>query len=272
MQRKSAAFGLSPSEVLALLVFMSGHSKWSKVKHFKGKIDATRSRAFSRCGKEIAIAARIGGGDPNFNPRLRTAIAAGKAENMPSENIERAIKRGTGEIEGIHYEEALYEGYAPGGVAVIVEVTTDNKNRTAAEIRSIFTKHGGNLAAPGAVAFQFSRKGTITVPKSRVSEDDLMPIVLDAGADDLNSDEENFEIITPVEAFDAVVESLKKKNLEPSRAQLAYVPQNQVPIGDESTARKMLVLLDALDEHDDVQRIHSNFDIPDTILEKIHAG
>lgn len=248
---------------------MSGHSKWSKVKHFKGKVDAARSRAFSRCAKEITISARIGGGDPNYNPRLRTAIAAAKAENTPNDNIERAIKRGTGEIEGITYEEALYEGYAPGGVAVIVEVTTDNKNRAAAEIRSIFTKHGGNLAAPGAVAFQFQRKGAITVPKAKVSEDDLMSIVLDAGAEDLKSDDENFEIITPVEVFDAVVESLKKRNIEPSRAQLAYVPQNPVPITEEGTARKMLGLLDALDEHDDVQRVHSNFDIPDAIMEKI---
>jgi YebC/PmpR family DNA-binding regulatory protein len=249
---------------------MSGHSKWAKVKHFKGKIDAARSRAFSRCGKEITIAARVGGGgDPAFNPRLRTAIAAAKAENMPNDNIERAIKRGTGEIEGVHYEEAVYEGYAHGGVAVIVETLTDNKNRTAAEIRSIFTKYAGNLAAPGAVAFQFHRKGTITISKSKVSEDDLMGIVLDAGAEDLKSDDENFEVITPVDKFDAVVESLKKKNIESSRAQLAYVPETLVPVSDESTARKTLALLEALDEHDDTQRVHSNFDIPDAILEKL---
>ncbi|MDD2709020.1 MAG: YebC/PmpR family DNA-binding transcriptional regulator [Verrucomicrobiae bacterium] len=251
---------------------MSGHSKWSKVKHFKGKIDAARSRAFSRCGKEIAVAARVGGGDPNFNPRLRSAIEMAKAENMPNDNIERAIKRGTGEIGGVVYEEALYEGYAPGGVAVIVEALTDNKNRSAAEIRSIFSKYGGNLAAPGAVVFQFKRQGVITVARDKIAEDELMSLVLEAGADDLKTEGDEYEVYTSVENFAAVVESLKKSKIEPASAKLSYVPQNTVPLNDEAAVRKVLNMIEALDEHDDVQRLHSNFDAPDAILEKIHAS
>ena len=248
---------------------MAGHSKWAKVKHFKGKIDAARSRAFSRCSKEISVAARTSGGDPGFNPRLRTAIAAARAENMPADNIERAIKRGTGELEGVHYEEAIYEGYAPGGVAIIVEVLTDNRNRAAAEIRSIFTKHGGNLAAPGAVAFQFQRQGVVSVPRSRITEDDLMTLALEAGANDIKTEDETYEIFTPVETLDSVVETIRRKKIEPSSAKRVYVPQNQVPISDENLARKVLALIEALDEQDDVQHVHANFDIPDAILDKI---
>lgn len=247
---------------------MAGHSKWAKVKHFKGKIDGARSRVFSRCSKEISVAARTGGGDPGFNPRLRTAIAAARAANMPADNIERAIKRGTGELEGIHYEEAIYEGYAPGGVAIIVEVLTDNRNRAAAEIRSIFTKQGGSLAAPGAVAYQFRRQGVISVPKSQIAEDDLLTLTLEAGADDMKTEDETYEIFTSAEALDAVVEAIRQKKVEPASAKRLYVPQNQVPVSDENLARKVLNLIEALDEQDDVQHVHANFDIPDAILEK----
>ncbi len=250
---------------------MSGHSRWSKVKNFKGKIDATRSRAFSRCAKEISVAARSGGGDPNFNPRLRTAIIIAKSENMPNDNIDRAIKRGTGEIEGLSYEEFTYEGYGPGGVALLVEVLTDNKNRAAAEIRAIFTRHGGHLATPGAVAYLFQRKGQILIPKSKITEDELMSVVLDAGAEDLRSDEENHEVLTPVEQFDAVLEAIHKRKIEPSSARLTFLPQTLTEIHEESMARKALGIIEALDEHEDVQHVHSNFDIPDSILEKLQS-
>lgn len=247
---------------------MSGHSKWSKVKHFKGKIDGARARAFSRCSKEISVAAKAGGGDPNFNPRLRTAITSAKAENMPNDNIERAIKKGAGELAGVNYEEALYEGYAPGGVAIIVEVLTDNKNRAAADIRRIFTRHGGNLAAPGSVAYQFQRRGVIVVPKTQVGEDDLLALVLDTGAEDLKTDEANFEIITSVEAFDGVLEAVKKRRIEPVSAKRVFLPQTLAPVTDEAAARKVLDLIEELDEDDDVQNVHTNFDIPDALLEK----
>lgn len=248
---------------------MSGHSKWSKVKNFKGKIDAVRARGFSRFSKEITMTAKAGGGDPNFNPRLRTAIATAKAGNMPNENIERAIKKGTGELEGVHYEELLYEGYAPSGVALIVELLTDNKNRAAADIRRIFTKHGGNLAAPGSVSYLFKRCGVIQIDKTKVSEDDLLTVALEAGAEDVKNEEENYEIITPTENFDAVIDALRKKNLEPLNARINFLPQTSAPVSDEATARKVLELIDALDEYDDTQHVHSNFDIPDAILEKV---
>jgi len=247
---------------------MAGHSKWAKVKHFKGKVDAARSRAFSRCAKEISVAARVGGGDPNFNPRLRTAIAAARAENMPNDNIDRAVRRGTGELEGVAYEESIYEGYAPGGVAVVVEVLTDNKNRAAAEIRSIFTRHGGNLAAQGAVVYLFQRRGLVVVPRAQIGEDDLMEIVLDAGAEDLRSDEDQYEVITPVDALDAVLEALRKEKVEPSSGRLAYLPQMQMPVNEDTAARKVLDLVEDLDGHDDVQHVYANFDIPEAILEK----
>ena len=248
---------------------MAGHSKWSKVKHFKGKIDAARARVFSRYSKEITVAARTGGGDPNFNPRLRSAILAAKAENMPNDNIERAIKKGTGEIGGVHYEESTYEGYGPGGVALIVEVLTDNKNRTAAEIRSIFSKNGGNLATPGSVSYLFQRRGLITIPKSQISEDDLMSLVLEAGAEDLKTEEDHYEVVVPLESFDAVLDAIKKKKIDPSSVKLVYIPQSLTAVNEEATAKKVLQLIEALDEQDDVQHIHSNFDIPDLILEKV---
>lgn len=248
---------------------MAGHSKWSKVKRFKGKIDAARSRAFSRCAKEIAIAARAGGGDPNFNPRLRTAIANAKAENMPNDNIERAVKRGTGEIEGVAYEELVYEGFGPAGEALLVEVTTDNKNRAVSDLRNLFGKNGGKFGASGSVAHRFQRKGQILLPKPQIGEEDLMTLVLDAGAEDLKSDDANWEILTPIEAFDAVLEALRKRKLEPAGARLTYVPLMTTPVTDESLAKKVLHLLEALDEYEDVQHVHSNFDIPDEILAKL---
>jgi YebC/PmpR family DNA-binding regulatory protein len=248
---------------------MAGHNKWSKVKNFKGKIDAARARVFSRYSKEIAVAAKTAGGDPNFNPRLRSAILSAKAENMPNDNIERAIKKGTGELEGVNYEESTYEGYGPGGVAFIIEVLTDNKNRAAADIRKIFSQNGGNLATPGSVSYLFQRRGLIVIPKSQISEDDLLALVLEAGADDIRSDEENHEIITPVDTFLSVVEVLKSKKLEPSNARLTYLPQTQTAVNDETTAKKVLQLVEELDENDDVQHVHANFEIPDAILEKV---
>ncbi|MFZ4695192.1 MAG: YebC/PmpR family DNA-binding transcriptional regulator [Verrucomicrobiia bacterium] len=250
---------------------MSGHSKWSKVKHFKGKIDSARARVFSRCAKEIAIAARAGGGDPNFNPRLRSAIANAKAENSPNDIIERAIKRGTGDLEGLVYEELVYEGYGPAGEALLVEVTTDNKNRAVADLRNIFAKTGGKFATAGSVAHRFQRKGQILVPKAQIGEEELMTLVLDAGAEDIKSDEETWEILTPVEKFDSVLEVVQKKKLEPSSARLTYVPLMLVPVADESLAKRVIHLIEALDEHDDVQRVHSNFDVPDEILAKLHG-
>lgn len=248
---------------------MAGHNKWSKVKHIKGKVDAVKARVFSRYAKEITVAAKLSGGDPNFNPRLRAAILNAKAENMPNDNIERAIKKGTGDLEGIHYEESTYEGYGAGGVAVIVEVLTDNKNRAAADIRRVFTKAGGNLASPGSVAFMFQRRGVIVIPKSQISEDDLLALILEAGAEDLRSDEENFEIITPIEAREKVSEAVKKKGLAPTSAKFVYLPQNQTSVTDEATAKKVISLLEELDELDDVQEVYSNFDAPDSVLAKL---
>jgi YebC/PmpR family DNA-binding regulatory protein len=248
---------------------MAGHNKWSKVKNFKGKIDAARARAFSRCAKEITVSAKIGGGDPNFNPRLRTAIMIAKAENMPNDNIERSIKKGTGELESANYEEFTYEGYGPGGVAVIVEALTDNKNRAAADIRRVFSSNGGNLASQGAVSFMFQRRGLVIVQKSQISEDDLLSVVLDAGAEDMKTDDENYEIITPIDSFDKVVDAIKKKKIEPSSAKFSYIPQSTTAVTDEVVAKKVLALMEELDSLDDVQHVHSNFDIPDAILEKV---
>lgn len=247
---------------------MAGHSKWAKLKHFKGKIDVARARVFSRCSKEITVAAKAGGGDPNFNPRLRTAILSAKAENTPNDNIERAIKKGTGELESASYEEATYEGYAPGGVALIVEVLTDNKNRAAADIRSAFTKHGGNLASPGSVAYLFQRRSVIVVPKAQIAEDELMTLALDSGAEDMKIGEENYEVITMPDLLDGILDAIKKRKAEPLSAKTTFIPQNYIPVNDEVLAHKVLHLMEALDEIDDVQHVYANFDIPDAILEK----
>jgi len=205
---------------------MSGHSKWATIKHKKGALDAKRGKIFTRLIKEISIAAKNGGGDPDSNPRLRTAILAAKAENMPQDNIKRAIQRGTGELPGVNFEEFALEGYGPGGVAILLDINTDNRNRTVSEIRHVFGKNGGNMASAGAVSYLFHKKGDIVIPKSASSEDDLMGIVLEAGADDLRDDGDNWEVVTEPGSFEAVVEAVKKAGIEPASASVAMIPQN----------------------------------------------
>jgi len=239
---------------------MSGHSKWASIKHKKGALDAKRGRIFTRIIKELTVAARGGGGDPDMNPRLRTIIADAKAANMPAENIKRAIRRGTGEEPGVSYEEAQYEAYGPGGAALIIDVLTDNKNRTAGEIRHLLEKHGGNLAAPNAVAWMFSKKGYIVIEKSKAEEEKLMNAVLEAGADDLQDDEDNWEVFSTPEAFPAVNEAVKQLGIETATAKVSLIPQNYVKL-EGKPAQQMMKLMEALDDHDDVQNISSNFDI-----------
>jgi YebC/PmpR family DNA-binding regulatory protein len=246
---------------------MSGHNKWSTIKHKKGAADAKRGKIFTRILKEMTVAARMGGGDINGNPRLRAAVAEAKANNMPKDNIERAIKRGTGELEGATYEEITYEGYGPGGVALIVEAMTDNTNRTTPEIRHIFEKNGGNLGTPGSVKFQFERKGYFAVEKSAVSEDKLMEVALEAGADDLQTDDPDaFEVYTSPENFEQVRQALEKNSVPTTEAKLGQIPQNYIKL-DENKSKSMLRLLEMLDDHDDVQNVWSNFDIPEEMME-----
>ena len=247
---------------------MSGHSKWATIKHKKGALDAKRGKIFTRLIKEISIAAKNGGGDPDSNPRLRTAIAAAKAENMPADNIKRAVQRGTGELPGAVYEEFQLEGYGPGGVAVLLDINTDNRNRTVSEIRHVFGKNGGNMASAGAVAYMFHKKGDIVVPKNAAKEDDLMGIVLEAGADDLRDDGENWEVLTDPGAFEAVVEAVKKAGIAPASAEVAMIPQSYIKL-EGSQATTMIRLVEALEEHDDVQSVHSNFDIDQKLLEEV---
>ncbi len=243
---------------------MSGHSKWSTIKRKKGAADAKRGKIFSRLNKEITIAARFGGGNPDANPRLRTAIAAAKSENMPKENIDRAIKKGVGEIDGVTYEEFNYEGYGPGGAAVLVEIMTDNKNRTASEIRHIFTKNNGNLAEAGCVSWLFNKQGIIVYDKDRVSEDLLMEEALEAGAEDIYDDENNWVVKTEPKDFYSVKEIIDSNSNLPeySIAEITMVPQNTVKLTGKD-AEQMLKLMDALEDHDDVQNVYSNFDIPE---------
>jgi YebC/PmpR family DNA-binding regulatory protein len=246
---------------------MSGHSKWSTIKHKKGAADAKRGKVFTRILKEMTVAARLGGGDPNGNPRLRAAVAEAKANNMPKDNIERAIKRGTGELEGATYEEITYEGYGPGGVAIIVEALTDNTNRTTPEIRHMFEKHGGNLGTPGSVKFQFEKKGYFAVEKSAISEDKLMEIALEAGADDLQSDDaEAFEIYTTPDNFESVRQALESNKIPTIEAKLGMIPANYVSV-DEAKSKQIMRLLESLDDHDDTQNVWSNFDIPAEMME-----
>jgi YebC/PmpR family DNA-binding regulatory protein len=244
---------------------MSGHSKWHSIKHKKGALDAKRGKIFTRIIKELTVAARTGGGDPSSNPRLRTIVAEAKSVNMPAENIQRAIRRGTGEEPGVSYEEVTYEGYGPGGAAVIVETVTDNRNRTVGEIRHVFSKHGGNLGAENSVAWMFDKKGYIVVEKSKASEEDLMSAALDAGADDMRDDGDSWEIISAPASFEAVAEAVRKI-VEPASAQVAMLPQNYVKL-EGKTAQQMVRLMDALDEHDDVQKVWSNFDIEEKEIE-----
>lgn len=246
---------------------MSGHSKWATIKHKKGALDAKRGKIFTRLIKEITMAAKSGG-DPDKNPRLRTAIQAAKAENMPADNIKRAIQRGTGELPGATYEEFSLEGYGPGGVAVLVEISSDNRNRTVSEIRHVFGKNGGNMAEAGAVSWMFHKKGDIVVPKSTAKEDDLMNIVLEAGGEDLKDDGENWEIVTDPSSFEAVSEAVKKAGINPTSASVTMVPQNYIKL-EGSNAHTMIRLIEALEDHDDVQQVHANFDIDQKILEEV---
>ena len=248
---------------------MAGHSKWSKVKRFKGALDAKRGKIFSRFAKEIMVAARTGGGDANSNPRLRSAVLAARAQNMPGDTIDRAVKKGTGEIAGGLVEEIVYEGYAPGGIALIVETATDNRNRTAADIRSIFTKNHGHLAASGAVSYLFKRKGQMTVLKSSVSEDRLLEIVLDAGAEDLATDEDLYVITTPHDRLYVVAEALKQAGIPSESQKLTFIPETTITITDEELAAQVLRLCDTLEDNDDVQNVSSNFDISDDLLTKL---
>jgi len=244
---------------------MSGHSKWATIKHKKAATDAKRGRAFTKVIREITIAARVGGGDPDSNPRLRTAIAAAKNENMPNDNVERAIQRGTGQLEGEQYEEVNFEGYGPGGVGMIIQVVTTNRNRVVSEIRHLMGRHGGNLAETGAVGWMFSRKGQIAVAKEQASEDKMLSIVLDAGAEDLRDDGSAWEVLTPPEAFESVREALTKAGITPVTAEIAWVPQNYIKLTG-SAAQQMLRLVEGLEEHDDVQHVFANFDIDEKEL------
>jgi YebC/PmpR family DNA-binding regulatory protein len=245
---------------------MSGHSKWSSIKHKKGAADAKRGKIFTKLIKEITVAARMGGsGDPDANPRLRTAIAAAKSENMPKDNIERAIKKGTGELEGVNYEESTYEGYGPGGAAVLVESLTDNKNRTVADVRHIFSKCGGNLGENGCVAWMCDKKGYIVVQRSAIDEDTLMEVALDAGAEDVREDESNFEVITAPEDFEAVKEAIDAKEIKYLDAEITMLPQNTADLKGKE-AEQMIRLMDMLEDCDDVQKAYTNADIPEDLV------
>ena len=250
---------------------MSGHSKWSTIKRKKGAADAKRGKIFTKIIKEITLAARLGGGDPDGNARLRTAILAANMENMPKDNIERAIKKGTGEGGTVVYEEVTYEGYGPGGVAVFVEVMTDNRNRTVAEIRHIFSKHGGNLAENGAVSWIFAKKGSILIDKKMVEEDKLMEVALDAGAEDIREEENEFEVITSPGAFEAVRKALENAEIKYLEANVGMIPQNTIKL-DGDKAASMLKLMEKMEDNDDVQNVYANFDIPDAIMEKLSLG
>ena len=244
---------------------MSGHSKWATIKHKKGALDAKRGKIFTRLIKEISIAAKNGGGDPDSNPRLRTAILAAKAENMPADNIKRAIQRGTGELPGATYEEFTLEGYGPGGVAILLDINTDNRNRTVSEIRHVFSKNGGNMGESGSVAWMFSKKGYIAIEKSKADEETLMTLAIEAGADDFQSDESLYEIYTAQEAFEDVLNAIKAKKLETMTAEVSMIPQNYIKV-EGKTAQQVVKLMEALDEHDDVQHVYGNFDIEESEL------
>lgn len=251
---------------------MAGHSKWSKVKRIKGAIDVKRGKLFSKLSKEITVAARAGGPDPGANPRLRAAVQAARGQSMPGDNIERAIKRGSGEAEGAgHIEEIVYEGYAPGGVALMIETATDNKNRTAADLRLILSKHRGNLASTGSVSYMFKRKGQITVPGAGLQEERLLEIILDAGADELTEEGEYFIITTPHDCLYPVAEALRQAGVPPESQKLTFLPASTVPISDEEMAAEVLRLCDALEDNDDVQGVHANFDLPEELLAKLSA-
>jgi YebC/PmpR family DNA-binding regulatory protein len=247
---------------------VSGHSKWATIKHKKAKTDAARGKAFSKLIREITTAARVGGGDLEANPRLRTAVESAKAINMPADNIERAVKKGTGELPGVSYEEVTYEGYAPGGVALLVLALTDNKNRSTAAVRHVFDKYGGSMGAAGCVAWQFKPKGVIVIPKSQADEDTVLTLALDAGAEDVQSDEAGFTVTTTIDGFEAVKAKFKEASVEWLSAAINQVPDNTVPVG-EKDAGKVLKLIDQLEELDEVQDVYANFDIPDEVFERV---
>ena len=249
---------------------MSGHSKWATIKHKKGAQDKARGKLFAKLIRQVEVAAREGGGDPDANPTLRTMFQKARDSSVPMDTIERAIKRGTGELEGVRYEAVAYEGYAPCGVALYVECLTDNRNRTGAEVRSLFTKNGGSMAEPGAVAWQFERKGVVLLGKE-IGEDDLMLVALEAGADDLQDQGDMWQLTCPPTDLGAVRSALEEAGISFESADLTMLPSQSVPLESEGDARKVLRLVDALEEHDDVQNVYANFDIPDSILELVEA-
>lgn len=246
---------------------MGGHSHWATIKRHKSAQDAKRGKIFTRIIRELTIAARSGG-DPDGNPRLRLAIAKAKDANMPGDTMKKAIQRGTGELPGVSYEEFTLEGYGPGGTAVLLEITSDNRNRTVAEIRSLFTKNNGNMAEAGAVSWQFHKKGLLTVEKGKVDEDTLLSLALEAGAEDVKAGDKSFEVVTDPHDFEAVKKALADAKVETVLAEITYIPQNTVRL-DEKPAEQMLKLMEVMDEHDDVQKVHANFDIPDEVMEKV---
>jgi YebC/PmpR family DNA-binding regulatory protein len=248
---------------------VSGHSKWSTIKRKKGALDAKRGKIFTRLIKEITVAARMGGGDPEGNPRLRSAIGTAKSENMPKDNIDRAIKKGTGELEGAVYDEISYEGYGPGGVAVLVDCMTDNKNRSVADIRHAFSKSGGNLGETGCVSWMFEKKGSILIDKDTISEEELMDKALEAGAEDVVEEDNVYQVVTTPDDFEAVREALEADGIKFIEASVSMIPQNVVEITEEKPARQILRLLESLEEHEDVQNVFSNFDISDEIMEAV---
>ena len=250
---------------------MSGHSKWATTKRHKAAVDAKRGKIFSVLSKEITLAARDGGKDPEFNPRLRTLVAKAKQSNMPSDNIDRAIKKGTGELGGVIIEELLYEGYAIGGVGLIVEVTTDNKNRSASEVRSTFSKGGGNLAGTGALAFNFKRKGQFLIAREKIEEDALTELALENDAEDFLAEKDHYEIICHVSQYDQLAEALEKAAISHDSFEIAYLPNNLVSISDVDTAKKVLKLVENLEDLEDVKAVHGNYDIDETLLESFDS-
>lgn len=249
---------------------MSGHSKWATIKRQKGKADAARGKLFNRLIREITIAARIGGSDSESNPRLRTAVSAARAANMPNKNIETAVLKGSGQMEGVSYEEITFEGYGPGGIAVMIECMTDNRNRTVAEVRHVLTKYGGNLGQSNSVAWMFKSKGIIRVTKDCMAEDELMEVVLEAGAEDMSLDGEEFEIVSSPDTFDSVREALEKFNIKPVSAELTKIPENSVKVEGDNSSR-ILKLMEAIDDLDDTQHVYANFDISDEDMEKLNS-
>jgi YebC/PmpR family DNA-binding regulatory protein len=245
---------------------MSGHSKWATTKHHKALIDAKKGKIFSVLSKEFTLAARSGGGDPDHNPRLRTLLLKARLANMPADNIERAIKKGTGELPGVEYIEIMYEGYGASGVGIIVTVTTDNKNRSASEVRSTFTRHGGNLAGPGSVNRFFNKQGQFIISKEKVGEDKLMELALDKGADDVKTDGDAYEVLCPIGAYDKLAQALAEAGIQPDESEVAYIPTSTIPVPDAETARKIETLVAALEDLEDVQNVYSNEEVPEGLV------